>query len=162
MKTKQNKTKQNKTKKNTGICFFTVHRQNKLLTEIIKYLGTEHVTALKCSYIKIEDFFHLIGLVKCQRDWFKNKENSGNQWVRKFMKKMETTIQILKKLWMYTHKDLTTLENQVKNNALKVHRSVAFEGSVSYSIWYLSLINGIMEGLLQVQIPNSHWILHFR
>ena len=35
---------------------------------------------------------------------------------------------------MYTHKDLTTLDNQVKNSALKVHRAVAFEGRVSYSM----------------------------
>ena len=65
--------------------------------EIIKYLGTEHVTALKCSYIQIEDIFYLTGLVKCPRERFKDKENSGNQWVRKVMKKLETTIQVLKK-----------------------------------------------------------------
>ena len=95
---KKKTSKQTNKQKKPGICFFTVHRQNKLLTEIIKYLGTEHVTALKCSYIQIEDIFYLTGLVKCPRERFKDKENSGNQWVRKVMKKLETTIQVLKKL----------------------------------------------------------------
>ena len=77
-KKKKTKNKNKKKKKKTGICFFTVHRQNKLLTEIMKYLGTEHVTAaLKCSYIQIEDIFYLTGLVKCPRDGSKIKRTLG-------------------------------------------------------------------------------------